>query len=310
MKKKIIVVIPVYSETSGGIKRMLRLAEQLLIRGYDIGIHIQRVSKRLSLPVGLTYGTNVYSEFPSCDTVITYSDDPYIEEYQKILPAVNLLVYMLSFGMCLEREVAVVRSGAKILCSTQKVVDEIEACLCRGVYKIGFSLDEHRNCYFNEGRARKYISIMYHPAPKKNFALTRMVCDGLGLPVIVFGQRPAGLTITVPKNTQSIYYNAGYNTIRSILNRSRLFINMSESEGLNLTPFEAALCGTPSILCDGSDEIHDIENFVECNVDAAIKKSKRILKRRVCSKSISENAYEVSKAHTWDTVINKLKGFL
>lgn len=307
---KIIIVIPCYNETSGGIKRMLRLTEELHIRGYEVGLHIQQNRVFPKLPIKVTCGMPGES-LPDCDTIISYSDDPYIKSYKKILPNVNLLVYMLSFGMCIEREQAVVESGAKILCSTQKIVDEIKASLNIEVHKIGFSLDEQRKKFYLENSNRTHITIMYHRSPSKNYDTARKVCDYFDLPVIVFGQRPFS-KIKVPKNTESVFYNVDHSTLRRIFNRSMLYINTSLYEGLNLTPIEALLCGTPAILCDGSEEVFDTKSFNDNDIDEITKICENWIDNYllVNHKIISDDAHKIAEKHTWEKVISNLREFL
>ena len=48
------------------------------------------------------------------------------------------------------------------------------------------------------------------------------------------------------------YFNASREQIRHLFNQSRVFISTSNSEGLNLTPVEATLCGCPAVVCDGA----------------------------------------------------------
>lgn len=306
----IVVVIPCYSETSGGVKRMLRLAQQLHIHSYNVGLHIQKGMLKALLPINVTTGQRII-DLPNVKTIITYSDDPLINEYKQI-ENINLLVYMLSFGMAPEREKNVVESGAKILCSTQKIVDDIYSSLFLKPFKIGFSLDEQRsNFYLEDGYKREYLAIMYHSSESKNYKTAVEVCNEIDLPVIVFGQRPCE-KINLPKRTESIYYNVNHATLRRIFNRSKLYLNTSLYEGLNLTPLEAMLCGCPSVLNNGANELYENVMFSGKSINNIISTCNLWIDNYalVNNKIIAEDARRTSEMHTWENVLSNLKGFL
>ena len=304
---KIVVVIPGYSATSGGIKRMLRLVEQLHIRGYDVGLHVQRDDKQLqNLPIPVTYGVPSV-RFQGCDTIISYSDDPYIESYRVLLPNVNLLVYMLSFGMCLERERKVLNSGATILCSTEKILNAVTT-ECFKSYKIGFSLEEQVKNFYIDNPHRGYATIMYHPAEAKKYDLACDVVDVLDKDVIVFGRKPVG-NIRMPKRCRMFFVDVSSEVLRRIFNMSDLYVMPSVTEGLNLTPIEAALCGCTSVYCDGANEIYD--NIAGCYwSDPDLDSMLRYCQFSEDQFTLSEQAHSVAVRHTWGGVMKNLEAFL
>jgi hypothetical protein len=131
-KKKIVVELPKYSYTSGGVLESIKLANKM-----NTLIRFQKLKDYPILSNKWTVGLPDHT-FPECDVCITYSDNPHISDLLKLSQVKKVLVYMLSYGMSIERE----RKNALnkeiiVMCSTKKIEKEI---LKDGgiVHRVGF----------------------------------------------------------------------------------------------------------------------------------------------------------------------------
>jgi len=258
--------------------------------------------------------------FPECDVCITYSDNPHISDLLKLSQVKKVLVYMLSYGMSIERE----RKNALnkeiiVMCSTKKIEKEI---LKDGgiVHRVGFSLDMEE--MYNESVVRKnYLAIMFHNNVNKKYPTAVKVADYLYKNkiidgVITFGSTDNYNNFIHPKGLIKHYKNVNRDDIRNIFNLCKCYLMPSISEGLNLTPIESTLCGCPSILCDGAigeiyfnekncfiSKIEDIDFMIKKISDIMINFEQYSNKFQINMKSITDN-------YTWDKVIKNINKLL
>lgn len=312
----LVIDIPRYSKTSGGVKRMLRLMEQLYIKGYSVRLHISYHDSQLvpKLPFPATFGG--YSAVSPKNTLITYSDNPRISEATSWFSRV--LVYQLSFGMNFEREKAVVlHPKTTILCSTQKVFREVEKCVnnyypekLANIAKVGFALDEAgQNFYKTRIKRTVPVTILAHKAKFKNYPYTIALLNEIGIKPAIFG----GLENTGEFGEVSEVYNKpSIEALRDLFNRTKVFLNLSTYEGLNMTPLEAGLCGAVPILNQGTLEIYTKKTCIHVSL-----KNKEKIQKTVKEAISNFESYnfepalrKVIKRHTWDRVLKNIEVFL
>ena len=95
--------LPFYSPYSGGISHTIALAQELK-KKYDVHIRFQRETPdKFNLDIPFSIGLPDHT-FPASDVVITYSDNPYTNLLTELPQVKKVLIYMLSYGMCIERE--------------------------------------------------------------------------------------------------------------------------------------------------------------------------------------------------------------
>lgn len=264
---KITIEIPTFKRTSGGIMRHVMLAKMLKEKeGLDVHLRIQRNNtainysqhlKDINFSIGIPVSIGIPDRtFPESDVVITYSDTPHGEKLTALRQVKKVIVYMLSYGLCLERERKnVFNPKIAVMSSTLKLKRMIEADGGSCTY-VGFGLNPNE-FYIEPGIKRKsgWVAILYHPSPNKQYKMAVRVCDelykiGKIKKVIVFGMRFDGVKSI--KDTYITYLDASHDVIRKIFCLCVLFIMPSISEGLNMTPMEATLCGCPAVICDGA----------------------------------------------------------
>jgi glycosyltransferase involved in cell wall biosynthesis len=319
MTKLITIEIPFYSTTSGGIAQMYELAVSLQ-KKYYVHLRIQtnseldysKIGFRMPYSVGLPDST-----FPKSDIVITYSDNPYIDELTNLVQVKKVLIYMLSYGMCIERERKnILNSKVTVLSSTIRTQRLIEKegvkCSC-----VGFGI-ETKNFYVDSSIQQDcYASLLYHYAPDKQYKLGVNVCNelckqGLIKGVITFGTSKDYEKFEHPERLIKNYQNATHEEVREIFNKCSVFVMPSITEGLNLTPIESTLCGCPAVICDGA--IDDI--FFDCKTCLIaeknsffdiLEKSKEILESPMYSVIFRNNIEALLTKFTWENTISNIE---
>ncbi|MDD5649603.1 MAG: glycosyltransferase [Candidatus Nanoarchaeia archaeon] len=319
-----VVEIPKYVETSGGIQHMKQLSMALsrgLKKKYQVQLRIQTLNPNLDyskvLPLPYTVGLPDQT-FPASDVVITYSDNPYTEYLTNLPQVKKVLIYMLSYGMCFERERKnVFNPKLTVMSSTLKIKKAIEAeggkCAC-----VGFGSDS-QNYFFRDKaiKRQRYASLLYHYAPDKQYALGVEICNDLcnqGLidGTIVFGTSSGFENAKHPEKLIAKYVDANKDTIREIFNKCSIFIMPSISEGLNLTPIESTLCGCPSVICDGAfdDVFFDKKTCLiaeKKNKQDILRKSKELLNNTEFATMFQRNIEEVISNYTWEKTIENIE---
>jgi glycosyltransferase involved in cell wall biosynthesis len=313
--QNLIFELPKYTNTSGGIRESLKFLDKFP-NGFSVSARFQKLLNNLSpdfnnWTIGLPD-----SSFPKCDVCITYSDNPYLSDLIK-LPQINkILLYMLSYGMAIERERAnVLSKNVTVMCSTKKLEKLISE---EGVevHRVGFALNMKEMYLDANINRKKYIAIMYHNSPDKKYDFAVKIADNLYKRnkidgVITFGTDADYNSSIKPIGLIKHYSNANRDEIREIFNSCICFIMPSISEGLNLTPVESTLCGCPAVICDGAiDELFFdnetclISNF---NFNDVKEKSELILNNfNVYSEKFRKNMKEIVDTYTWDNVIQNM----
>lgn len=316
---KITVEIPKYSKTSGGIQRMKKLSEKLFEKKYKVNLRIQKENlqfnqekQKFLIPYSLGLPD---STFPYSDIVITYSDNPYLEQLVNLKQVKKVLIYMLSYGMCIERERKnILNSKVVIMSSTNRTKELIEKenVKCN---LVGFGFESKSFfCDYSILR-KKYATLLCHNSDNKKFEFGVRVCDklyneGIIDGVIVFGSSESFQKNKLPQKIIEIYKDATQEQIRKVFNKSCIFIMPSISEGLNLTPIEATLCGCPSVICDGAigDLFFNEETCLiaeKNNFEDFFEKSKKILEMPYFSYKFKKKLEEIIKDYTWEkTILN------
>ena len=333
MKKNITVEIPADDPTSGGIKRMLRLAVELphfspvgggvidtinLAQMISPSVHV-RFQKRTNYhPIcanpwstGLPDG-----HFPACDAAITYSDTPYLKELVALPQVKKTLIYMLSYGMCFERERPnILTPGVTVMCSTKKIEEAIRDDGGNPI-RVGFGLT--MDGFVNEHKERKnYIAILYNHMATKRYAQAVCVADmlyddGVIDGVVTFGRTDEYNRFEKPKCLKGHYPNASKEQVKDIFNECKCYLMPSVSEGLNLTPIEATLCGCPVAMVDGAfGEIYEAgENCLRVspdNKDMMFDAVKGIMFNfDKFSEQFEKRSRELILPYTWDKVFTNI----
>ncbi len=307
-----VIELPFFSTTAGGVIESIKLAEKMpgkvLLRFQMLTNEYPKCN--LSWSVGIPDNT-----FPYCDNVITYSDTPHLKRLIANANTKRVFINMLSWGMSIEAE----RNNAKspkvtVLCSTKKIE---QAMLKEGIssHRIGFGLDMDN--MFDEGLHRNnFVAIMYHPMASKRYDLAIKIADemydrGIIKGCITFGTSEGYAHAKKPNCLVEHIYNATRDDIRYVFNICKCFVMPSVSEGLNLTPIEATLCGCPAVICDGAigEIFTSTKNCVVVERDnrVAIKTAiSFVLDNPTLSELYRVNMEGVVKEHTWDKVIENL----
>jgi glycosyltransferase involved in cell wall biosynthesis len=127
----------------------------------------------------------------------------------------------------------------------------------------------------------------------------------------VFGQEPK-----VPlesKFVKKLFINATPELIRNIFNTSHAFISASNTEGLNMPPVEATLCGCPSVLQDGAFGelyINGMNCFHAQDEQEIYDFTEEILQNPCYREQFRKDMEERVKMHTWGNVIKNLIPFI
>lgn len=312
---KIIFELPFYSPSVGGIIETIKFAQRM-----DSEVRFQRKSDykipdRFKHTIGMPDNT-----FPQCDICVTYSDNPYLDRLLGLNQIGRVMVYMLSYGMSIanERHNAL-HPGVTTLCSTKKIE---QAIVNDGgeVHRIGFALDLTDMDDYGESR-QDAAALYYHPMESKRYKLAVDVSNGLyGQNMIdkvySFGTKEGYSGYKKPAGLVKHIQNANRAEVAGLFNLTKIFISTSVSEGLNLTPVEATLCGCPSVVCDGAigelfidgetcfvstkDDYFEILNdSIELLSDADIYRCQ-----------FADNLREIIEDYTWDKLIKKFKEVL
>ena len=313
---KIILELPFFSNTVGGITATIALAKEL-----NAEIRFQSVQKLYphGLPVPFTVGKADHT-FPACDWCITYSDNPFTKQLVN-LPQVNMVaVYFQSYGMSYTNERNNAADNNTVnLCSTKKIEDAIKRDGFK-VINVGFGL--YMQEFVDYGNERKnYLAIMYHDMPSKKYDIAVRVADllyskGIIEGVISFGMLDNYKKHQHPKGLVAHYGNATKAGVADVFNQCKAYLMPSVSEGLNLTPIESTLCGCPAIIVDGAINEIFIDN-INCitakkNDIFEMANELRLLIENYDSESINMkfNMQETIKCYTWSNVANKIKELL
>lgn len=301
---KIIVELPFDSETCGGVIESKKLAYHL---GAELFFQRQHSYSHMKYP---------YKNFPACDVVISYSDNPFLQQLVKLPQVGKVMLNMLSYGMSIDNERRnVFTEGVTVMCSTKKIEDAIIADDGK-VHRIGFALDMDDMYDYGEKRDN-LLAIYYHPMPSKRYDLSVKIAnelleEGVIDDVISFGVAD-GYDKHKHPNKVIHYTNASREQVRDIFNKCKCFLMPSISEGLNLTPIEATLCGCQSVICDGA--INEIFNATyNCHI---VEKDNKDILYWFTKNSFDElynirdlfmnNMRETVNQFTWDKVVNNIK---
>jgi glycosyltransferase involved in cell wall biosynthesis len=311
--------LPHYNKNSGGIRETLVLSEELRKRNLNVCLRFQKNFKdviyekedfKVPYSVGIPDST-----FPRSKRVITYSDTPYGKELTNLPQVEKVGIYMLSYGMAIDRERANIKNPKMIVMTTTKRTKELiekEDVIC---HKVGFGTDCN-SFYIEPGIQRKKIAVLlYHFQPDKKYQfgveLVNKLCDeGLVDGVITFGTKYDYDSVKHPKKLIRHYGNATRAEIREIFSSASLFIMPSVTEGLNLTPMESTLCGCPAVLCDGAfdDLFFDKKNCLVAtknNFEDFYEKSKLILASNF-NDSFRELMKQKVQNFTWEKTIKNI----
>lgn len=283
---KFIIDLPGYNKLSGGIQRMIEFGE-VISQYYPIQHHLPN---------------DLFSV--DRDVIITYSDNPRIKELcqEAKKHKTKVVVYQLSYGMCLERERKVVRHPYTIVCaSTYHIVNKIESGIRtkKVINYIGHSQEKTLQRFYPEQtfrNDRKYdVAIMIHKSPAKKFQEAFEFCKSQGMKIVLFGNRGNQFDLTGAKE---IIFNADYEQLRYVFSRTKKYLSLSETEGLNRVGIEAMLCGCKPYVVDGC-EIY--KNGKNCRI---IKKPEEILADfRIMEYNDTKDDLKI---HTWDRVLSRL----
>lgn len=319
----IVVEVPRFSLLSGGIRHMSELSHNLN-KKYNVHLRIQKekfgtnyseVDLKVPYSIGLPDNT-----FPESDIVITYSDNPYLESLVNLPQVKKVLIYMLSYGMCIERERKnVLNSSVIVMSSTNRTKEliEKEGVKCNNV---GFGFcSEKFYCDYSILRKR-YAILLCHNSEDKKYNLGVKICNKLSKDnlidgVICFGTSESYDSHVHPEKMVNFYKNATKDQVRKIFSTGSVFIMPSVTEGLNLTPVESALCGCPAVICDGA--INDIFfNEKTCliaeknNFEDIYEKSKKILINPYYSLFFRDNMKDLLENFTWEKTIENIERLL
>jgi len=313
---KIILELPFFSNTVGGITATIALAKEL-----NAEIRFQSVQKLYphNLPVPFTVGKADHT-FSACDVCITYSDNPFAKNLLYLPQIKRVACYFQSYGMSYSHEHYNANHPAIInLCNTRKIEEAIRR---DGLFahNIGFGLDMQE--FVDYGNERKnYLAIMYHDMPSKKYDIAVRVADllyskGIIEGVISFGMLDNYKKHQHPKGLVAHYGNATKYGVAEVFNRCKAYLMPSISEGLNLTPIESTLCGCPAVIVDGAINEIFIDN-INCitakkNDIFEMANELRLLIENYDSESINMkfNMQETIKGYTWSNVANKIKEVL
>jgi len=318
--ERLVFELPRYLSTSGGVRESLKFLNKFP-SNFSVSARFQRIIQQV--PETLTNWTVGLPDqtFPACEACITYSDTPYLEELTKLPQVKKVLIYMLSYGMAIERERKNVHTpGVTVMCSTKKLEKVISAEGVK-VNRVGFALDMTEMYVDNKIERKNYVAIMYHANSDKRYDLAVAVANDLYLRkkidgVITFGgtvgyehaQKPLGLV--------KHYSLANRDEIREIFNTCKCYIMPSVSEGLNLSPIESTLCGCPAVICDGAiDELFfDGKTcFVAIpeSVTSILSKTETILSNfDKYSTKFRKELKPIVDSYNWETVVKNIMNLL
>ena len=315
--RRIMLELPHYSVTCGGVTDTIKLANLL---PDEVCMRFQNGSQEYP-QIGVSWSVGMPDNtFPECDVVITYSDNPYVNKLLELPQVKKVIVLMLSYGMAIERERAnVLNEKITAICSTKKIEEAIKKDGGK-VIRVGFGID--MDDMYDIGKKRKnYLALLYHNMWCKNYSFgvevaDKLYADGVIDGVITFGREEGYETYKHPKGLIKHYPRATREQVREILNTCKCYFSPAVSEGLNLIPIEAALCGCPPVLSDGAiDEIFfNGENCIiipKNDFGEAYKNIKMIIEsNEVYADGFKKDMQYTIKDFTWDDTIKKIMDVL
>lgn len=314
--KRLVFELPRYISTSGGVRESLKFLDKFPTV-FDVSVRFQRIAERVpaefkNWTVGLPDST-----FPACDVCITYSDNPYLSELVSLPQVKKVMLYMLSYGMAIDRERKnVLTPNVTVMCSTKKLEKEISKESVK-VHRVGFALD-FADMYDDPVVTRhNYLAIMYHPSKEKRYSTAVIVANemyrlGLIDGVVSFGTDVNYSNSVKPNGLVKHVSNANRDQVREIFNSCKCFLMPSITEGLNLTPIESTLCGCPAVICDGAvDELffHKQTCFIaeKDNIaDLVSLTSMALTDFDKYSSKFKEEMLSVVSTYTWDKVVKNI----
>jgi glycosyltransferase involved in cell wall biosynthesis len=307
----IVIELPHANMCSGGITETLKFASELSM--FDDNIQIRftiDIKEKINIP--FSYSSGIPDRlFPHCDAAITYSDYHYISQFSKLPQIKHKFVNMLSFGMSPTYEMQnIMTNNVTVLCSTKKIENLISKHN-KKVHRIGFGLNMIDMYIDTTIRRDDYMAILYHPNDDKRYNMSVDIANQLYKEkkikgAITFGVSQGYANTKKPDGLIRHYENANRTQIREIFNSCRCFLMPSITEGLNLTPIEATLCGCPSIIVDGAiGEIYFNEEncFIVPPDDInEIKKYINIIMNGNFSGTFKNKMSDVIKPFVWQNV--------
>jgi GT2 family glycosyltransferase/glycosyltransferase involved in cell wall biosynthesis len=313
---RVVMELPYYSKIGGGIRDSILISQEF---EPTMELRFQRVSNETDLSaLTAKYTIGLPDEtFPMCDICITYSDNPYLEKLVNLPQVGKVYILMLSYGMNLPVERAnILNPKVTVLCSSKKLEDAISAEKVK-VYRLGLGLDMSTMYIDKTVKRKKYLAILYNSMLTKkyttaievaNILYKNKVIDG----VITFGREEGYSTAQKPMGLVKHYSKATPNEIRELFNMCQCFLMPSVTEGLNLTPIESTLCGCPAVLCDGAiDEV--FFDKINCFISPIEDKNKMvdlcttiINKFNKYSESFQKEMKSTIEHMQWPTVYEKL----
>ena len=313
---KLVMELPFYSTTSGGVIESLKFLKKFP-KEVESSARFQRIFETPPESLGdWTVGLPDAS-FPACDVCITYSDNPYLSQLRALPQVKKVMVYMLSYGMAIDRERRnVTMDGVTVMCSTKKLEREMSKD-AKKVYRVGFALDMDDMRLDPTIERKNYAAILYHPNPDKGYpaaveAANLLYKEGKIDGVITFGSKSDYENAPKPNGLVKHYFNADRDQVRTIFNTCKVFIMPSVSEGLNLGPVESALCGCPAVICDGAiDEIFfDGDNCRiarKRDVNHLVSIATEILESfGTTSERFERKMKSIVSEYTWDRVVKNI----
>jgi GT2 family glycosyltransferase len=312
------IEIPSYHKFTGGLNDMICIVPEL----YNSHLRIQRqhattdyskIDFKVPYSVGFPDST-----FPDSKYVITYSDTTHLNELLALPQVDKVGVYMLSYGMMLERERAnAFNKNAVCMASTKRTMDLInwDGGDCKYV---GFGLDIEDFYDENNTNRAKYITVLAHNNIDKRYEqamkiAARLVDDKFADGIVTFGVY--GGNKKFPHHIKH-HEKVSHPEIRKIFNNSICFIMPSITEGLNLTPIEATLCKCPAVLCDGAINELYFDDFT-CRIarkddeEDIYEKAKYIIKNySTISQRYFDNMNIVKTKYTWQNVVNNIRKYM
>jgi len=309
---RIVLELPFYCKTSGGVNDTIKMAKGtepfMMVRFQHLNNGYPDIQD-LIWSVGLPDHT-----FPECDICITYADNPHTQRLLQLPQVKKVYILMLSYGMNLPVESRNVHMpGISVLCSSKKIEKAIKSEGVK-VNRIGVALDMS-DMYVMPDIRKKYLAILYHDMETKRYKMAVEIADYLYAKkiidgVITFGGFKGYDSAVKPKGLKKHYTNATKDEVREVFNSCRCFLMPSSTEGINLTPIESTVCGCPAVLFDGAiDEVF----FDKRNCFISKSKSDMI---SMCTEVINNfdnysepfrlDMLETIKDMTWESVLRNL----
>ena len=322
-----VLVLPHYVYGHGGLMATVQLAEEFQRQGCAVALRFQKKSDHLDwlkatckVPISVGWCD---ATFPACKVAITYSDTPNIATLKSLPQVGHVAINMLSYGMAIERERANVSTpGITILSPSRRTAALIEA---EGFGPVHVKSHGHdwENFYPEPGIEReRAAAVLFHYAPDKRYELAvrivnRLQESGYIDGTYIFGN-PLGYRhgkTPIPKVVKRFYWTARRSEIREMFSRASVFIMPSVTEGFNLTPAEATLCGCPAILCDGDIGGLFVDEETCCIVERDNEKemvgaAQYLLSCPTVAQAFRDKIAGIVKNYTWEKAVRFIRGVL